>query len=188
MAITADDIFKEGITEVIVTTASKSGVPNAAPMGIVRQGGRYFIRMYSETTTFTNVSQTGYLAANLTSDPMVYVISAFRELSPEYFQFEEGVIAPALKDSAGRVYFKCRVKDVVELEPLSVKVAKCMLPVFNRGFAAVIEATIVGTRMRFYKGDEGKKKILEYEAVVKKCGSPADIEAMKKLKEILNLL
>lgn len=187
MAVTAGDIFKEGITEVIVTTVSRDGVPNAAPMGIVRQDRRYFIRMYSETTTFSNVSQTGYLAANFTVDPMVYVISAFGELPPGCFQFEEGMIAPWLKDAAGRAYFKCRVKDVVELEPVSVKVAKCMLPVFSRGFAAVIEATIVGTRLRFYKGDEGKKKILEYESVAKKCGSPADIEAIKKLKEILKL-
>jgi hypothetical protein len=187
MAIAVGDIIKEGITEVIVTTVSKAGEPNAAPMGIVAHGGHFFIRMYTDTTTFRNVSETGYLAANFTTDPGIYVISAFSELSPDHFQQEEGMVPPRLKDASGWIYFKCSVKDVVEMEPVSLTVIKCMLPAFNRAFAAVIEATIVGTRMRFYKGDEGRKKIGEYEMIVKKCGSPAHIEAIKKLKEILEL-
>ncbi len=182
-----NDVIKEGITEAIVTTVSKSGVPNAAPMGIVRKGSRYFIRMFTDTTTFRNAADTGYLTANFTSDARIYVISAFKDLSPDYFQFEEGMVPPRLKDAAGWAYFKCRADDVVTLEPISMKVAKCTQPVFNRAFAAVIEATIVGTRLRFYKGEEGIKKIREYEAVVKKCGGPADVEAMKILKEILGI-
>jgi hypothetical protein len=187
MPASVDDIIKEGITEAIVTTVSKSGVPNAAPMGIVRKGERFIIRMYTDTTTFRNVSDTGYLVANFIADSRIYVISAFKDLAPEYFQFEEGMVPPRLKDAAGWAYFRCQVKDVVILEPVSAKIARCSMPVFNRAFAAVVEATIVGTRLRFYKGDEGVKKIHEYETVVKKCGSPADIEAMKKLKEILDI-
>jgi hypothetical protein len=187
MAASIEDIIKEGIAEVIVTTVSRSGIPNAAPMGIVRKDGHFFIRMYTDTTTFRNVSDTGYLTANFTADSRIYAVSAFRDLAPEYFQFEDGMVSPRLKDSAGWAYFKCQLKDVVILEPVFVKIARCSMPVFNRGFAAVVEATIVGTRLRFYKGDEGVRKIREHEAVVKKCGSPADIEAMKKLKEILGL-
>jgi len=184
---TVDDILKEGITEVIVTTVSKDGVPNAAPMGIVRKGNMYFIRMYSDTATFRNVSDTGFLAANFISDPRVYVISAFQDLPPGYFRFEENRVPPRLKDAAGWIIFKCQVKDVVSLEPVSVKVARCTLPAFNRAFAAVIEATIVGTRLRFYRGSEGIDKIRECEALVRKCGSPEDIEAIKKLKQILEI-
>ncbi len=158
MAVTADDIFKEGITEVIVTTVSKAGVPNAAPMGIVRQEGRYFIRMYSETTTFSNVSQTGYLAANLTADPMVYVVSAFRELTPEYFQFEEGMVAPSLKDAAGRAYFKCRVKDVVELEPVSVKVAVVYAACLQQRVRRSDRGHHRGHEATFLQGGRGQEK------------------------------
>lgn len=187
MPAAIEDIIKEGISEVIVTTVSKSGVPNAAPMGIVRKDNTYVIRMYTDTTTFRNVSDTGFLVANFITDPRIYVISAFQDLSPEYFRFEDGMLPPRLKDAAGWAYFKCQVRDVVSLEPITAKTAKCTLPVFSRAFAAVIEATIVGTRLRFYKNNEGIKKIHEHEAIVKKCGGPADIEAMKKLKEILNI-
>ncbi len=187
MPATVDDIIKEGITEAVVTTVSKSGVPNAAPMGIVRHGSRYFIRMFTDTVTYRNSVDTGYLVANFTSDARIYVMSAFRDLTPEFFQFEEGMVPPRLKEAAGWAYFKCQSADVVSLEPINAKIARCMQPVFSRAFAAVIEATIVGTRLRFYKGDEGIKKIREYEAVVKKCGGPSDIEAIKMLKEILGL-
>ncbi len=187
MPTTVDDFIKEGITEAVVTTVSKSGVPNAAPMGIVRRGSKYFIRMYKDTSTYRNSVDTGYLVANFIQDARIYVISAFRDLPPEFFQFEEGMVPPRLRDAAGWAYFKCKADDVVSLEPISMKVAKCSQPVFNRAFAAVIEAAIVGTRLRFYGGEEGIKKIREYEAVVKKCGSPADVEAMKILKDILNI-
>jgi hypothetical protein len=182
-----DDFIKEGITEAVVTTVSKNGVPNAAPMGIVRRGNRYFVRMYSDTTTFRNASGTGYLVANFTADARIYVLSAFKDLPPDQFQFEEGMVPPRLKDAAGWAYFRCKAGEVVSLEPINVKIVKCSQPVFNRAFAAVIEATIIGTRLRFYKGDEGIKKIREHEGIVKKCGSPTDVEAMKILKEILNL-
>lgn len=187
MPTTVDDILKEGITEAITTTVSKSGVPNAAPMGIVQRDGKYFIRMFKDTTTFRNATDTGYLVANFTADARIYAISAFKDLSPDQFQFEENMVPPRLKEAAGWAYFKCKSDDVVALEPISAKVAKCMQPAFNRAFAAVIEATIVGTRLKFYKGEEGVRKIREYEVTVKKCGSPADIEAMKILKEILDI-
>lgn len=186
--LSVDDIIKEGITEAIVTTISRDGVPNAAPMGIIRQGKKYFIRMYADTKTFKNVSDTGYLVANFIDDSRVYAKSAFKDLEPSYFQFDDGMVPPRLKDAAGWAYFRCQVEDAVILEAVSAKIARCCAPTYSRGFGAVIEAIIVGTRLRFYKGDEGIKKIMEYEAVVKKCGSPADIEAMRMLKEILGII
>ncbi len=186
--VSVDDIIKEGITEAIVTTVSKDGVPNAAPMGIVRQGSKYFIRMFPDTTTFRNVSDVGYLVANFIDDSRVYVLSAFRDLGPEYFQFEDGMVPPRLRDAAGWAYFRCKVEDAVILEAVSATIASCRAPTYSRGFGAVIEAAIVGTRLHFYKGDEGIKKIREYEAIVKKCGSPADMEAMRTLKDILGFI
>lgn len=187
MSMSVDDLITEGITEVVVTTISKDGVPNAAPMGIVRHGQQMLIRMFTDTRTFKNVSETGLLVANFTADPMAYVVSAFEDLPGEYFRFEKGMAPPMLKCAAGWILFKCNVTKVVELEPLNYKVERCSAPRFNRAFAAVIEATILGTRLRFYKGDEARKKMEEYETIVKKCGGPAELEAMKKLKAILKM-
>ncbi len=182
-----DEIFKEGITEVIVTSVSKSGEPNAAPMGVVRHGDRYFIRMFPNTTTLKNVEETGYLVANVTTDPMPYVISAFEKLEPGYFIREKDMTVPRLKDAAAWVYCKCSVSEYVALEPISSAIVERVVPVYSRAFPAIIEATILGTRLRFDKGGESEKKIHEYESIVRKCGSPQELEAMKKLKQILNL-
>lgn len=156
-------------------------------MGVVRRGSRYFIRVFSEATTFRNAEATGFLVANFIPDARVYVLSAFRDLPPEYFRFEEGMAPPRLRDACGWAFFRCHAGDVLGLEPVSATIAACLPPVFNRGFAAVLEAAIVGTRLHLYKGDEGLDKIREYEAVVRKCGSPADVEAMGMLKRILGI-
>ena len=49
----------EGISEVIVTTQSVSGVPNAAPIGIIaitsESGSNFFVRLYRGSKTLSNV-------------------------------------------------------------------------------------------------------------------------------------
>ncbi|MCD1295645.1 DUF447 domain-containing protein [Methanocella sp. CWC-04] len=180
-----EEMLPDGITEVIVTTISSEGIPNAAPMGIVRRGDRMVIRMYPGTRTLKNVKETGYLVANFTLDPLIYVTSAFEDLNCGFFVFEQGMLPPRLKDAFGWVYFKCKTEGVVELEPVDVKVVERRVPRFSRGFAAVIDAAILGTRMHLFKEDEARKKFHEYDVIVNKCGGSKELEAMKKLKEIL---
>lgn len=179
------EIFKEGITEVIITSISKDGVPNAAPMGVVAHGDIYFIRMFPNTTTLRNVEETGHLVANVTTDPMIYVISAFENLEAGYFTNEQDIAVPVIKNASAWVYCKCSVGEAVKLEPVTAKVVERDVPRFSRAFPAIIEATIVGTRLRFYKSDVGEKKIHEYESIVRKCGGPRELEAIAKLKQLL---
>jgi hypothetical protein len=180
-----DELFGEGITETIVTTISSDGIPNAAPMGVVRKDSRLFIRMFPGTRTLMNVKETGLITVNFVKDPEIFVISAFQDLGLSEFKLEEGFSVPHLKNAMAWVNFKCNAGAVVELEPLGIKIIERKVPAFSRAFASVIEATIVGTRLHLYKNNEGQKKILEYDAIVKKCGGPVEIAAMKKLKEIL---
>jgi hypothetical protein len=106
-------------------------------------------------------------------------------LLPGYFSEEKDVAVPVIKNAAAWVYCKCSVGEAVRLEPVAAKVIERDVPRFSRAFPAIIEATIVGTRLRFYKGDTGEKKIHEYESIVRKCGGPRELEAIAKLKELL---
>jgi len=180
-----DEILPQGITETIVTTLAKDGQPNAAPMGIVRQGDKTFIRMFPGSRTFRNVSDTGRLVANIVTDPLVFVVSAFGDLDPGYMVPQKDM-PPLIKDACAWVYFKADVDGVVRLTPLKSEVICRKVPGYSRGFAAVIDATVTGTRLRFL-GDDGRKRIQEDAAIVEKCGTPRDIEAMGRLKEILSL-
>lgn len=181
----AEEIFQEGITETIVTTLSGDGVPNAAPMGIVKRGESLFIRMYPGTHTFANVKETGHLVANIVTDPLIFVTTAFEDLERGFYVPQPN-LPPVIKDAYAWVYFKADIDGVVKLTQVRSEVVKTTVPRFSRGFASVIDATITGTRLHFL-GDEGRRRIHEDDVLVQKCGTPRDIEAMKKLKNILGL-
>jgi len=180
-----DEILPQGITETIATTLSPDGVPNAAPMGVVRQGERLFIRMFPGSQTFRNVSETGRLVACIVADPVVFVTSAFGDLEAGCFVPQKDM-PPLIKGSYAYVYFRAGVDGVVRLTPLKSEVLARKVPSYSRGFAAVIDAAVTGTRLHFL-GEDGKKRIREDAALAKKCGTPRDIEAMDKLLKILGL-
>ena len=180
-----DEILPQGITETIVTTLSKDGRPNAAPMGIVRQGEKTLIRMFPGSCTFRNVSETGHLVANIVTDPLVFVVSAFEDLDSSYF-IRQNDMPPVIRDAYAWVCFKAEVDGTVRLTPLKSEILRRKVPSFSRGFAAVIDAAVTGTRLRFL-GDEGRKRIHDDAVLVEKCGTPRDIEAMERLKDILGI-
>ena len=180
-----EELFQEGITETIVTTVSADGTPNAAPMGIVKRGESLFIRMYPGTRTFANVKETGHLVANIVTDPLIFVTAAFEDLDSSFYVQRQGM-PPMIRDAYAWAYFKADVEGVVKLTEIRSEVVKTAVPGFSRGFASVIDATITGTRLQFL-GDEGKRRIREDDILVGKCGTPRDIEAMKRLKSILGL-
>jgi hypothetical protein len=179
------EILLPGITETVATTLSADGKPNAAPMGIVRQDNSLFIRMFPGSQTFRNVSETGKLTINIIDDPVIFVLSAFGDLKNSYFVPQPGM-PPLIRGVYAWVYCEARVEGVVKLKPLNSEIVRRRVPCFSRGFAAVIDAAVTGTRLKFL-GEEGKKKIREDAVLVEKCGTPADKEAMRTLKEILGI-
>ncbi|MGA9138922.1 MAG: DUF447 domain-containing protein [Methanocella sp.] len=180
-----DEILQPGITETIATTLSADGKPNAAPMGIVRKDDSLFIRMFPGSQTFRNVSETGKLTINIVDDPVIFVLSAFGDLDDSYFEPRQGM-PPLVKGVYAWVSCEARVDGVVKLKPLKSEVVRRRVPRFSRGFAAVIDAAVTGTRLKFL-GEAGKNKIREDAVLVEKCGTPADKEAMQKLNELLGI-
>ncbi|CAJ38110.1 DUF447 domain-containing protein [Methanocella arvoryzae] len=180
-----DEIFEEGITETIVTTLSAAGVPNAAPMGVIKRGESLFIRMYPGSRTYANVKETGHLVANIVTDPVLFVTTAFEDLENSYYLPQQDM-PPVIKDAYAWAYFKADVQGTVKLSTVCSKILKTRVPRFSRGFASVIDATITGTRLSIL-GQPGKSRILDDDILVRKCGTPRDIEAMDRLKKLLGL-
>ena len=114
----------EGISEVIFTTISPDGIPNAAPMGLHRKGGRLFARIYN-SKTLENIMSKPVAAANIVDDPVLFVQSALSDAEPERFEYVEDF--PVLKDAMGWILFECKCKkgetiSVVELSPVKGKI------------------------------------------------------------------
>lgn len=205
------DIIGEGVNETIVTTVSKDGIPNAAPIGIIRRDNAdMFVKLFSGTTC-QNVIDTGYLVANITYDPMQFVMAALSDISNEDFERMECEIAldnwvavnsnidnctgdtctttfMRLKDCAC-ILFECeRLTDGTKPEVFGLKPVytiiendKHALIPVNRGFNALIEACVAATRFVLFKDDESLGIIRNGRVVVKKCGSKRDYAAFELL-------
>lgn len=171
----------------IFTTLSPEGVPNAAPMGLHRKGEKLFARIYN-SKTLDNILGKPELAANIVDDPVLFVQSSLSDLEAERFEFVGGF--PVLKDALGWILFECRCRkgekiSVVELSPIKGKIITRKIKPLNRGFNAVIEASIHATRYVSLKEQKYLDRIEYYNTIVKKCGGVRDKEAMKLLYELI---
>ena len=181
----------EGISEVIATTRSASGVPNAAPIGFLTREGNYLVKLYKGSQTLNNIIETKKLAANVTDDAVLFVKAAFDTLSANFYSLFQGF--PVLKEANSWILFKCDfIEEKVEsflfqLTPITAEVNKKGVQAINRGFNAVIEAAILATRYSIVKDEREKEemqKMVEgYAEIVAKCGGRKEKEAMRVLHE-----
>ncbi len=76
------------INEVILTTMSPDGTPNAAPMGAQRVGPDALeIRPFKTSKTHRNLLGQGRACVNITADPGLFLVTAFKEECFEGFQW-----------------------------------------------------------------------------------------------------
>ncbi len=174
-----------GISEVIATTVSESGEPNAAPIGIISDGN-LSARVYTNTQTYANIKATNKMVANIVDDPLLFVLSALTKLPLD--EICMGGEYPVLKAANAWVVFECSIEDnprcaTVILRPLRKKILKRSIQPVNRGFNAVIEATIYATRYLAMKDPKYLRWIKHCEKIVIKCGGEREKESMRKLKE-----
>jgi len=178
----------EGISEVIATTISLNEKPNAAPIGIISDR-EICARIYSNTHTYSNIKATKKLAANIVSDPLLFVLSALGDLDEkEFYTVDE---MPVLRCADAWVLFECvgdkQDSTLIHLRPTKGKILRKRVQAINRGVNAVIEATIHTTRYLATKDEKYLEWIAHYEEVVKKCGGEREKKAMRKLKEFLRV-
>jgi len=173
--ITLDDLgfLKGSIGETIVSTYDVDGQPNAAPMGVVIESNeRLLIRPYLSSLTYKNLQTKKCAVVNVTSNPELFYLAAFKEanpdgnLSPELFEKAETVDAPRLRAadaivevlvaetgsfSTERAEFLCNVQ--------LVKASKALPKVYCRALFATIEAIIHATRIKpFLRGDKQEQE------------------------------
>ncbi len=165
----------EGINEVIGITVADW--INTAPLGIiVRDDVR--VRLFDNHTR-RFVKKTGVLYVNVISDPIIFVISAFEDLSEDFF---ESLEPPIIRDALSWIKFKARLdRNFAYLSFVDGEVLRKDVRAVNRGFNAVIEATIHGTRYIISGSKELRDKIEYYGRIVERCGGKREKEAYKLL-------
>ncbi len=211
MNVSDVDIIGEGVSETIVTTVSKDGVSNAAPIGIIRRDSAdIFVKLFPGSTC-QNVIDTGYLVANITHDPMLFVMAALGNINDEDFERMEcetaldnctaanSNIDTCPDDTCAQsfmrlngctcILFECErlthgtEPEVFSLKPVSTVIGNdTHVPIpVNRGFNALIDACVAATRFVLFRDDESLNVIRNSRVLVNKCGSRRDKDAFELL-------
>lgn len=185
-----------GISETIVSTGLDT--PNAAPIGIIRKNKKIFVRIFKGSQTGENLVREGILVANVVYDPLLLVRSTFFDIESSEFDFVDigGKKFPVMKSAISWVAFRCtNLKDteqtvVSDLIPLGAgfcEANKRAIPAPNRGFNAVLEATVHATRYKLSGEEKYLELIRHYETLASKCGGENEKKAMKLLYEVIGL-
>lgn len=143
----------ESICEAIVTTRNSSGFTNVAPMGVYRIDSLLEIKPFKTSTTCKYLLEYPQACVNITNDPCIFLITAFKEESFQGFNpvsvddrlrlssCDAHIFIDVIKneDLNNRVSFLCQVSSIEE--------KKTTPKVFNRGKSEAIEAIIHATRI-----------------------------------------
>ena len=183
----------EGINETIITTISLDGRFNAAPIGIIRRDGKLMVQIYTESHTCANIQDTGLLAANIVDDPVLFVQSALADLDDTMFETiktDKYGIFPILNKSSAWIIFKADYEKgsktiQAELYPITGEIRRSGITTINRGFNAVIEATIHATRYIVFRDEKYLRKIKTCKNIIDKCGGNREKEAYELIIQLL---
>jgi hypothetical protein len=180
----------DGINEVIVTTRNTDGVPNAAPLGIIKNKDALSIRLFLGSHTYENIMTGKRFVANVTHDPRVFVETALGDIDDDRFKLCKGELA--LKEAECWALFKCNPVRVdislPKIEFVKGEVLREDYRAVNRGSNLVIEAAVAATRYVELGSEKYLDDLFNMGRIVRRCGGPRDIEAMDLLEEILEYL
>ncbi len=171
--------LRNGINEIIAVTEGEW--LNTAPIGIIVEDENSVFakaRLYPSHTR-KNVESGSRIWANVIFDPVIFVISAFEDLSEEYFS---SLNPPILKNAAAWCEFEASLEgSIANLRLIDGGVLNVPLRAVNRGFNALIEALVHATRYVISCSEELREKILYYRTIVEKCGGIEEQRAFELL-------
>ncbi|SFR61399.1 DUF447 domain-containing protein [Halogeometricum limi] len=179
-----------GVTESVVTTLGPNDRWNAAALGLhapENDGEPVTATTWGNTRTRRNFHRRGGGVVQFVADPRVFVAAAATI---------HEVDDPVLDDARAWVEVEATRVDGGErggtrweewsLRPVESDVVSETVPVINRGFGAVIDATVAASRLDVpgYDTEELLARLDYFAETVRKCGGPAEREAFETLSEV----
>lgn len=175
------------IIETIVSTCDESGNPNFAPMGITPGEGYVTVRPYRQTQTCRNLLSNGCAVVNISDDVLAYVQCGLYDVTLPYLPAKsvQGFIyqnacawwelaVDSRSESGDRLDIQCHVV---------YKGHQREFIGFCRAKHAVIEATILATRLALFDRTRLMEQLGSYREIVEKTGSEKEAEAFRLVWE-----
>ena len=182
------------LLECVVTSSNEDGSTNVAPMGPIVDHAmtRVLLRPYQSSTTFQNLARTGCCVLHVTDDVELIAHAALDLLAQappmHATPSERGMIlthacrwyeleALSIDTSQQRSEITCRVMDRGRLRDFVG---------FNRAMSAVIEATILATRLEYLPIDDIRSDLDRLATAVEKTGGPRERRAFGVVLDFVN--
>lgn len=175
------------IIETIVTTLDLNGAVNIAPMGVEWGDGALVVKPFLDTTTFRNLRDTRVAVVNLTDDVRIFVRAAlYNGLSPTVpAQMIRGVVLSAA--CSWREVEVVSIDDTPPRSKIQTRVvhqgSQSEFLGFNRARHAVLEATILATRLHLISHDEVREQIDALAVLVDKTAGERELEGWTLVSE-----
>ena len=174
-----------GVTESVVTTLGPNDRWNVAALGLFA-GDPVTARTWGRTRTWRNFTERGGGYVQFTVDPVDFVDAACSVREED---------DPVL--SSADAWAKLEVERIEEgtegdtqwvewaLRPVDSAIERETVPTTNRGYYAVIEATVAASRLDVPGYDTAalRDRIDYFEEVVGSCGGPRERAAFERFRE-----
>lgn len=181
------------ILECLVTTQDLAGQTNVAPMGprfaadfnwLEPAGTDFVLRPYEPSQTLNNLLATGAGVLNFTDDVLLFAHSALKTATrpqPTLLPARQ-VAGHGLRDAAAWWEFVVQSTQAVgprwEVACRVVQVTQHRnLIAFNRAMHAVIEATILATRVELLPAADLREQLLRLEPLIEKTAGQQQLAA-----------
>jgi hypothetical protein len=177
------------IVETIFSTLDETGSPNFAPMGILWDEKVVTVRPFRNSRTCRNLMATGYGVVNISDNVLAYVqCTLYNAVLPHFpSKVVPGVVFEGCcswreievisrNGSEERAELRCRVLyDGRQKDFLG----------FCRASNAVIEATILATRLHLFDRKIPTEKLIHYRTMVEKTGDAAEKQAFQMVQDYI---
>ena len=173
------------IVEGIVTSQSREGILNIAPMGpIVDASLTWFrLRPFQTSTTFRNLAASGCGVFHVVDDVLLIAQAALNRLPPEVPTRAALTISGRVLEAACRWYeFQVETLDASqERSEIQCRVTHTGVIReffgFHRARHAVLEATILATRLHLLPREQIIAQLKDLRVIVDKTAGPRECEA-----------
>jgi hypothetical protein len=183
-----------GVTESVVTTEGPNGKWNVAALGLHpadADGTAVRARTWGRTRTWRNFRERGCGYVQFTRDPVDFVDAALavrEEADPVLDGVDAWVRVAATRTGAGEADGTRWVD--WELTPREAEVRREVVPTTNRGYSAVVEATVAASRLDVEGYDTAtlRRRLEHCVDLARRCGGPRERAAVDRLGELVELV
>jgi hypothetical protein len=172
-----------GVTESVIATKGPNGLWNLAALGL-HAGDPVTARTYGNTRTRRNLERRGGGVVQFVADPRTFVDAALsiREGSESVLPSAGAWVEVDATRLGSREEAGTTIREW-ELTPGESEVVREGATTINRGFGAVIEATVAASRLGVsgFDDDELRARLDHLADVVERCGGGREREAIDRI-------